>query len=135
MAAEEGNKYAEIWTEETAIEFSEKILDEVKKNEKCRSLSTACKNVGGYDTLFNYFEEKFNKVFEPIKEAKSIIKSRLIEQGLDQDANATMAIFILKNNHDMSDRVQNTNVNANIETDRPLSEEEIKAVKDKLDKL
>lgn len=131
----EGNKDAEKWTKERALQLCDSILVEVKANEKCRSLASACAKVGTYDNILNYFEDKFKCVFESIKEAKAIIKGRLIEQGLDGVANPTMAIFILKNNHDMSDRVENRNINANIEIDRPLSNEEIKELNSKLDSL
>ena len=70
-----------------------------------------------------------------IKKAKDICKNRLAAQALDGEANPTMAIFLMKNNHGMTDKVQNTNVNANIETDRPLTDEEIKLVNEKLDNL
>ena len=44
--------------------------------------------------------------------AKDIVKNRLVSQGLDGDANPTMAIFILKNNHNMTDK-QQTDVTTN----------------------
>ena len=135
MAAPKENTNAEKWNKENALKLCDDILLEVKSNNKCRSLASACAKVGTYDNILNYFEDKFKIVFEPIKEAKGIIKGRLIEQGLDGDANPTMAIFILKNNHDMSDKFENKNINANIETDRPLTNEEIKEINSKLNNM
>jgi Asp-tRNA(Asn)/Glu-tRNA(Gln) amidotransferase B subunit len=103
------NNNAEKWTLEEAESFCEKVLLEVQENDKCRSLATACSNLKGYEGQINYLQDKFNIVFQSIKEAKEIIKSRLIEQGLDNKANTAMAIFILKNNHDMADKTENRN--------------------------
>ena len=107
MAAPKGNKYNEIWTEETSLQFCEDVLMYVRNNEKCRSLSKACAELDGYEEMLNYFYRKFpQQDFKPIKIAKEIIKSRLIEQGLDGDANASMAKFVLTNNHGMSEKVE-----------------------------
>ena len=136
MAAPEGNNNAEVWTVETAEVFFNKILNHIETNLKCRSLSEAAVECGEYEDLIQYLQNKFKTVdFRSIKKAKDICKVRLSNQALDGEANATMAIFLLKNNHGMTDRVQNTNVNANIETDRPLTDEEIKSVNEKLENL
>lgn len=105
-AAAKGNKYNEIWTLEKTESFFDSVLEYVLDNKKCRSLSEALCELGEYDDLINYLEEKHNKSFDQIKRAKTIVKTRLVNQGLDGDANPTMAIFILKNNHGMSDRIQ-----------------------------
>lgn len=106
VGAPKGNRNAEKWTHEEAELFCNKVLEYVRSDERCRSITTACAKLGKYETLINYFEDKFGIVFESIKEAKAIVKGRLMEQALDGDANATMAIFILKNNHDMADKVE-----------------------------
>lgn len=101
------NKNAQTWTLEKANDFIKNVYDYVLNNESCRSIGTACANLGSYETVLNYLEEtEFSKNidFEPIKVCKELVKSRLIEQGLDSKANATMAIFILKNNHGMADK-------------------------------
>lgn len=104
-----GNNLQAVWTKETAIEFLQKVYNTVLQDTKCRSLAKACSMAGGYETLIYYLQDKFDlrgSDFEPIKACKEIIKQRLMEQALDGEANATMAIFILKNNHDMSDKVE-----------------------------
>lgn len=104
-----GNSLSAVWTKEKAMEFLENVYLNVLEDENCRSLAKACSLAGGYETLIYYLQEKFdlkNSEFEPITACKEIIKQRLIEQGLDGDANATMAIFVLKNNHGMSDKVE-----------------------------
>lgn len=109
MAAPKGNKNREVWTLEEAESFCDQVLQFVIENEKCRSLATATSKLGQYESLLHYFDVKFNVEFGSIKRAKEIVKGRLIEQGLDGDANPTMAIFILKNNHDMADKVEQKN--------------------------
>lgn len=105
-----GNQNAEKWSLNKAKSFCEDILKYIVDNEKCRSMATACSKLQGYEGQINYLEDKFNIDFQSIKKAKEIIKSRLIEQGLDNTANTAMAIFILKNNHDMTDKQENRNI-------------------------
>lgn len=123
-----GNTNAEKWTYEQASIFCDNVLTILEKNKDIRTLGGACLRAGGYEQLIKYLENKFDTVFESIKKAREIVKARLIEQGLDGDANPTMAIFILKNNHDMKDRVDHTSDNEKIQqpvlTVDPLSNDE-----------
>lgn len=113
MAAPKGNKYNEVWNLETTEKFFEDILTYIQENKKCRSIAEACVELGQYEDLVGYLCNKFKeKDFRPIKKAKDIVKTRLVNQGLDGEANPTMAIFILKNNHGMSDR-QQTDITTN----------------------
>lgn len=102
-----GNTNAEKWDLERTEMFFDDILIYIQKNKKCRSLSEACVEVGEYEDLMNYLINKFpDTVFRSIKKAKDIVKNRIVNQGLDGEANPAMAIFILKNNHNMTDKVQ-----------------------------
>ena len=112
MAAPKENTNAEKWTLEEAEKFCNSVLAYIEQNKKCRSLSEACTELGQYEDLINYLSNKFDIVFRPIKRAKDIVKNRLVSQGLDGDANPTMAIFILKNNHNMTDK-QQTDITTN----------------------
>jgi len=107
-----GNTNAEKWTLDEANKFCDSVLDILENHKKIRTLGGACLKAGGYEQLINYLEDKFNTVFVSIKKSREIVKERLIEQGLDGDANPTMAIFILKNNHNMTDK-QQTDVTTN----------------------
>lgn len=108
-----GNKNSEKWDLEKTYLFFDDVLKYVQDNQKCRSLSEACVGCGEYEDLMNYLLNKFEgTVFRSIKKAKDIVKNRLVNQGLDGEANATMAIFILKNNHNMTDK-QQTDVTTN----------------------
>lgn len=111
--APEGNTNAEKWDLITTEMFFDDILKHVQNNPKCRSLSEAAIEIGEYEELIPYLTNKYKSVvFKSIKRAKDIVKNRLVQQGLDGDANSTMAIFILKNNHNMTDK-QQTDVTTN----------------------
>lgn len=113
MGAPKGNKYNEVWDLETAKTFFDDILQYIKENKKCRSIAEACVELGEYEDLVGYLIKKFpEEDFRPIKSAKDIVKTRLVNQGLDGEANPTMAIFILKNNHQMTDK-QQTDITTN----------------------
>lgn len=113
MGAPKGNKYNEVWDLESTKTFFDDILQYVKENKKCRSIAEACVELGEYEELVSYLTNKFSdKDFKSIKSAKDIVKTRLVNQGLDGDANPTMAIFILKNNHQMTDK-QQTDITTN----------------------
>jgi len=110
MGAPLNNTNASKWTVETATEFCENVLKYVRDHDNCISLAQAFSSLGSYESQFTYLKERFKDVeFASIKEAKEIIKGRIMEQGMYNKANATMAIFILKNNHDMADKVETKN--------------------------
>jgi len=111
--APDGNTNAEKWDLTNTDMFFDDILKYIQENPKCRSLSEAVVEVGEYEELISYLLNKFpDVVFKSIKKAKDIVKNRLVKQGLDGDANATMAIFILKNNHNFTDK-QQTDITTN----------------------
>jgi hypothetical protein len=117
MAAPKGNKHNEKWTYEESIDFLQRVSDYVVEHKECRSLSEAAVECDGYEELISYVINKHSIDFKPIKKAKDIVKNRLVKQGLEGDVNNSMAIFILKNNHGMTDKTENTH---NIKTEQPL---------------
>lgn len=113
VGAPDGNSNAEKWDLITTEMFFDDILKHVQSNSKCRSLAEACVEIGEYEDLITYLQKKYSSIeFRSLKRAKDIVKTRLVNQGLDGDANPTMAIFILKNNHNMTDK-QQTDVTTN----------------------
>ena len=105
MSAPKGNDFNLIWTIEKSEKLFEDILKFVQDNKKCRSLSEAVVEIGEYEELISYILNKYPQHdFKSIKKAKDIVKNRLVKQGLDSECNTTMAIFILKNNHGMTDK-------------------------------
>lgn len=113
------------WTLELAEEFCQKVLDEIKSDNSICSLAEATSNLGKYESLLDYLKNKYEVdgfVFGSLKEAKEIIKSRILKKGLEGTYNATMSIFILKNNHDMKDKQENVNTNTTTVTTINLGE-------------
>lgn len=131
MAAPKGNSNANKWKLENAQDLINDVADYVKNRKDCYSLAYACSDLGYYETVLYYFKDTFKDIdFEPIKNAKEIIKARLINQGVKGETNATMSIFVLKNNHDMKDKseVEQTNVNLT-----PPTPEELKKAQEEID--
>lgn len=105
MPAPKGNTNAEKWTLEESQKFIDSVYEYVKGNEDCCSIEEACTELGWYEKLLTYIDTKFkNVVFNAIKKSKALIKQRILKQGLNNKYNPTMAIFVLKNNHDMKDK-------------------------------
>ena len=123
MAAPKGNDYNLKWTLEKAYEFFDDVLDEVIKGDENYTLGSAAVEVGQYEELINYLENKFpDEDFKSLKKARNIIKDRLIWRGLYNKVNTAMAIFVLKNNHGMADK---TDANVNLHTEQPLYPDDI----------
>lgn len=112
-----GNTNNLKWTLEAAQELFNDLLETVKNDEKCSSMAACTSKLGYYETLIPYLKDKYKNIdFEPIKEAESIIKARLIQKGLENEYNPTMSIFILKNNHGMNDKIDHTSGGDKIST-------------------
>ncbi len=114
MAAANGNDYNLIWTLEKTNKLFDDILNYILDNKKCRSVSEAALEVGEYEDLVLYLEKKYpEQDFRTLKKAREIVKNRLVNQGLDGEANTAMAIFVLKNNHGFRDKIETENTNKN----------------------
>lgn len=136
MPAHKGNKYNEVWNIETSEAFFQDTLNYILDNKKCRSISEAVVELGQYEEVVSYICKKFpDEEFKSIKRAKDIVKNRLVNQGLDGDAHATMAIFILKNNHNMKDRHDVTTDNKSVNQSIPLVLQDGRAYEDLKDEL
>jgi hypothetical protein len=91
----------EIWTLEKTEEFCDKVLKYVQDNINCYTLGRATIECDEYEEVISYLENKFKTEFKSIKKAKTILKQRCIELGMDGKTNPTMTIFNLVNNFDM----------------------------------
>ena len=129
-----GNSNASKWTLESAQSLCDDISEYVKNNKECYSITEACVELGYYETLLDYFRTKFENTidFEPIKRAFDIIKARLLKNGIKGDTNATMSIFVLKNNHGMKDKTEQE-VSGKLDLSK-YTDEELQAKLDKLTK-
>lgn len=107
MAAPIGNEHNKKWRLENAQELVNDVLEYVKNRNDCFSIAYACSDLGYYETILYHLKDHVKGLdFEPIKVAKEIIKARLINLGVKGDTNATMSIFVLKNNHGMKDKTE-----------------------------
>ena len=113
-----GNKNAERWDLDTALAFADEVLLIMESSQNVRTIGKAALRAGHYAEVIAYIENKFPDVeFKALKKARELARERLIDQALDGDANTAMAIFVLKNNHGMVDKVQNDHT---IKTEQPL---------------
>ena len=106
MPAKKGNTYAEKWTKAEVLKALKQIQAEAQR-PTCTWLGTALVRVGLYREIWTYWKEKFAKdieVFQTIKNIDTIFEERLFSKALRGEANATVAIFGLKNNHGWKDR-------------------------------
>ena len=108
MPAPKGNDYAEKWTREAVLDALSEIESEAQQ-KTCLWLGSALVKTGLYRAVWAYWKEKFtddDEVFETIKKVEQIFEDRLFSMALKGDANPTIAIFGLKNNHDWKDKTE-----------------------------
>jgi hypothetical protein len=80
MAAEKGNKYAQIWTEDEAKELFMKGLNYAKSNTQCLHLADAIYETGIPYSTYDYLAEK-HKVLGLIKKDTKMEVLRRINRG------------------------------------------------------
>ena len=111
--------------------YNEKLQEKANKYiELCR-LDDELSSIEGLALYINVNTDTVNewrKVHEEfsatVKEVKSIQKRQLMEKGLKNEWNSTMAIFLLKANHGLIDR----QVVQNVDTPENKAEELLKAM-------
>lgn len=117
-----GNKNAEKWPEERALEFGQELI-------KWLSIEPIIKTSmhGEYITSINLFiieflalkghskeltsnlAEKFESFNDLLKKAKAIQESKILKYSMMNKINPTISIFCLKNHHNYKDK-QDINV-------------------------
>jgi hypothetical protein len=118
MAAPEGNKFAEKWTEKKALDFLSEVEAHIIDNKDNYHLGLTCVECGQYPELWAYLGHKFEKnkkVFKAIKKIESTLEARIINSTMKGDLkSAAMAIFYLKNKHGYKDK-QDIKLNTKID--------------------
>lgn len=102
MAAEIGNKLAEKWTKEAAIELLDRSLASITDN--CYFLSEVCVAVDEYPDLFTYLAKKFEEdedVFRAIKRLYIKCESVITRKTANGEIVPSLGIFILKAYHNL----------------------------------
>ena len=90
-----GNKEAEKWTEEDAIEIFNKVRDSAKKTD-INSVQAAILDVGLYSSGFYYLLEKFPVLESIKKDIHDIIVSGVNQSALDGTFSAAPSIWRMK---------------------------------------
>ena len=108
MAAEKGNKYAEKWNKENALQLLKDALNTLIKDKDIMYIGELAEKQSTYHHVYTYIVDKFgkeNKVFSTIKKKiDNIIETRLFKEALKNNVNPTVAIFGLKNNYNWRDK-------------------------------
>ena len=112
---------AEKWTEKKALELGQELLSWMKEKDDDGEDKG---NIFFEDFLMienNYYEEliaylcgKFPSFLKLIGHARKIQEIKLIKFGVGDRLNATMTKFVLTNNHDYTEKVDNTTKGASM---------------------
>lgn len=131
-----GNKLAEKWTEKKALELGDELLTWISNNRKDRIFFSYFLTVekGLYAHIVRYLCEKFDSFNDIIEQAKEIQKNKLIKLGVEDKLNGSMTKFTLINNHGMSERVENHNINEKVELSPEDRKRRLEELRKKLSK-
>jgi hypothetical protein len=96
-----------IWTEEKILELGQELIDWLKVDEENIWFERFLyEEKDLYPQLISEMTNKYSKFAELIKKAKKIQESKLVDGTLKMGLNPTMAIFVLKNHYQYTDRTQ-----------------------------
>lgn len=105
-----GNKNAEKWTEEKAIELGNRLIEwmnEKDDNGKDKGnifFKEFLMQNDVYQDLIEYLGDKFKSFSDLIRKAKQLQELKLIKFGIADRLQPTMTIFVLKNHHNYKDK-------------------------------
>lgn len=99
----------EKWTEKALIEMGDRLIDWLNQSPKNIFFQEFLNEVGLYEDWVSDYREKYKSFSDLIKKAKSIEKQKIIKYACIGKLNTAMSIFVLKNNFQMSDKVENYN--------------------------
>ena len=96
-----------IWTEEKILKLGQELIDWLKSDEENIWFERFLYEVKDlYPQLISEMTNKYEKFAELIKKAKKIQESKLVDGTLKMGLNPTMAIFVLKNHYQYTDKTQ-----------------------------
>ena len=93
MKFEIGNKAAEKWTEENALELFEKMRDNTLKDAEIFTIDGAILEAGIYASTFYHLLKKFPVLESIKKDLEGILLARIGKGGLKGDLNPAMCIW------------------------------------------
>jgi hypothetical protein len=94
------------WTEDKAIELANELIEWLKEDENIWFERFLYEVRGLYPQIISEMGEKYNSFSEAIKRAKKIQESKIVDYAFKNDINTTMAIFVLKNTYNWTDKVE-----------------------------
>jgi hypothetical protein len=103
-----GNKYAQKWTPEKVKESLDRIEDDAK-NEETFYLGTALMHLRITRKVWSYWRKKFaddEDIIEHMDLIDQIFEVKLVDGGRKGELPTAAAIFMLKNNHQWTDKPQ-----------------------------
>lgn len=128
MAAPEGNKYTQKYTEEEAVGLFLEMLD-YSKTDDCLCVQDAFLHIELPSSTFFYLANKY-KVLESIKkDIMANVISKVNRGSLKGDLNSTAAIWRMK----QLGETDKTEVNSTVTNLTPPTPEELKKASEELD--
>jgi hypothetical protein len=96
-----------IWTEEKVLQLGEELIEWLKASEDNVWFERFLYEVKDlYPQFISEMKDKYPKFAELIKRAKKIQESKIVDGTFKHNINATMAIFVLKNHYQYTDKQQ-----------------------------
>lgn len=115
VGAPEGNKNAEIWTEEEAISFFEKAV-KLSDSEEYDFIGEVAKDLGQDKGVFDYLIDKFPYLSKQKSRIKSNCETNCFRNSKKGKINTAIGIVNLKSNHGWTDRTDITTKDDKVNT-------------------
>lgn len=133
MAAPKGNKYNEIWTKEKVKKMLDKAVGIAKSG--ALSFTDIALSLNLSTSNFKRILYKFEDYDYYKKDIIEIIKNNIIIKALNNEINTTMAIFVLKCNHNMIpvEKIEQKNIVRNVDITEKEAQQIAKMLDEKLD--
>ena len=95
------------WTEEKVLELGEELIAWLKADDDNIWFERFLyEEKDLYPQLIGEMKDKYPKFAELLKKAKKIQEGKLVDNTLKMSLNPTMAIFVLKNHYQYTDKQQ-----------------------------
>ncbi len=104
MPFEKGNKLAEKWTEEKALQLADELITWLKEEDNIYFEEFLVLEKEMYGTSLNYLKKKYPMFSKRIKLAKKIQKVKLIKYATEERINPPFTKFILSVTHGMHEK-------------------------------
>ena len=134
MAAPKDNTNAEKWDKQKAIDLFNDCLETAQDSElDCNDFIGEVAQANGVTlSTLDYLKSKFPELERVYKDIKGNCEANCFRNGKKQNIVPSMAIMNLKSNHGWTDRVDTTSKDEKLEVAKPLSEDLINKLIDKL---